>query len=167
MTFKDIYNNFKDLVYNLALQYVCQVEDAEEITQDVFVKIYNHFKEFREESSLKTWIYRITINQSIDFIKTKNRNKRSLFKNILRFDDPASNLEIKNFDHPGIALENKEDLELLMTKIYCLPENQKTVIILLKIEDMTQKEVAKIMQLSEGAVESLFQRAKKSLRNIL
>jgi len=54
-----------------------------------------------------------------------------------------------------------------MNKIYLLPENQKTVIILLKIEELSQKEVAEIMKISEGAVESLFQRAKTALKKLL
>jgi RNA polymerase sigma-70 factor (ECF subfamily) len=64
-------------------------------------------------------------------------------------------------------MENKEALKELMHKIYQLPEQQKTAIILLKIEDLPQKEVAQIMNLSEGAIESLFQRAKSALKKML
>jgi RNA polymerase sigma-70 factor (ECF subfamily) len=85
----------------------------------------------------------------------------------LRIDPNEQAFEISDFNHLGIDFENKEALELLMRKIYKLPENQKTVIILLKIEDLSQKEVADIMQISEGAVESLFQRAKTNLKKVL
>ena len=67
-----IYNQYKVLVYNVALHYLQNVEDAEEITQDVFVQVHNSLDSFKENSSLKTWIYRITINKSLDFIKHKN-----------------------------------------------------------------------------------------------
>jgi RNA polymerase sigma factor (sigma-70 family) len=63
MTFKEIFDKYNKLVYNLALQYVQQKEDAEEITQDVFVKIHEKLSTFQQQSDIKTWIYRITINQ--------------------------------------------------------------------------------------------------------
>ena len=167
VTSEDIYHQYKKLVFNLALQYTNNVQDAEEVTQDVFVKVFDKINGFRQDSELKTWIYRITINQSLDYLKSKQRQKRNFIFSL--FDNPSESAEnqIPNFNHPGILLENEEELKNLMLKIYKLPENQKTVIILLKVEDLSQKEVAEIMKLSEGAVESLFQRAKISLKKIL
>ena len=69
-----------------------------------------------------------------------------------------------NFNHPGIQIEEKEALQQLMRNIYNLPEKQKTVLILLKIEGLSQKRVAEIMEIKEKAVESLFQRAKQNLK---
>ena len=60
------------MVYNLALQYTQNKADAEEITQDVFVKVHQKIHTFGERSELKTWIYRIAINQSLDFLRSKN-----------------------------------------------------------------------------------------------
>ena len=74
--FEKLYNQYSVLVYNLALNYLQNVEDAEEITQDVFIQINNSLSKFQEKSSLKTWIYRITINKCLDFIKHKNSQKR-------------------------------------------------------------------------------------------
>ena len=155
------------MVYNLSLQYTNNVHDAEEILQDVFLKVFDHLGEFRSTADMKTWIYRIAVNQSLDFIKSQQRKKRSFLNQLLRIDPNEQAFEISDFNHLGIDFENKEALELLMRKIYKLPENQKTVIILLKIEDLSQKEVAGIMQISEGAVESLFQRAKTNLKKVL
>ena len=70
--FEKLYHEFKTLVFNVALNYLQNVEDAEEITQDVFVKVYHSLDNFNQKSSHKTWIYRITINQCLDFIKQKN-----------------------------------------------------------------------------------------------
>lgn len=154
-------------MFNLALQYTNNIEDAEEITQDVFVKVFQHSKDFKQEADIKTWIYRITINQSLDYIKSKQRKKRSFWSNIIGSKDSESNPTLSDFNHPGLEMENKEALKELMRKIYQLPEQQKTAIILLKIEDLPQKEVAQIMNLSEGAIESLFQRAKSTLKKML
>jgi len=167
VTQKDIYNQYKNLVFNLALQYCQNRQDAEEITQDVFVKVFDKLNRFRNDSVLKTWIYRITINQSLDFIKSKKRQKRSFIYSLFDNQSELNKNQIIDFNHPGVIVENNEELEILMRKIYALPENQKTVIILLKIEGLSQKQVAEIMKLKEGAVESLFQRAKSSLKKIL
>ena len=85
----------------------------------------------------------------------------SLFKN------EGSTFDIPQFDHPGVLLENKEQLGLLFKAVNSLPEKQKTALILLKIEHHTQAETALIMELSEKAVESLFQRAKTNLKKKL
>lgn len=167
MTHKEIYNIYKNLVFNLALQYTNNAEDAEEITQDVFIKVFEKWGTFRNESNLKTWVYRIAINQSLDFLKHKQRKKRIFIISLLGSESSHEENRLPDFDHPGILMEQDESLKILMQKIYRLPKNQKTVIILLKIEDLSQREVAQIMKLTEGAVESLFQRAKASLKKIL
>lgn len=167
MTFQQTYNEHKKMVYNLALQYVGNIEDAEEITQDVFVKVYENLNRFRNEANIRTWIYRITINQSLDFLKAKKRQKRAFLSTILRIDDTEKQLDIPNFNHPGIELEQKETLAFIFNCLNRLPENQKTVIILLKIESLSQQETANIMKVTTKAVESLFQRAKKNLEKLL
>ncbi len=164
MTFEETYSKFCKLVFNLALQYVQNTEDAEEITQDVFVSIHHSLQTFQQNAQIQTWIYRITINKSLDFIKARNRKKRFAFITALFYEDGN---ELKNlthhFNHPGILLEQKEDLERLFYHINSLPDNQKTVLILSKIEQKSQKEVAEIMNISIKAVESLLQRAKTNL----
>jgi len=74
--FQNIYNQYHILVYNVALHYVQNIEDAEEITQDVFIQVHGSLEKFQEKSTVKTWLYRITINKSLDFIKHKNSKKR-------------------------------------------------------------------------------------------
>lgn len=167
MDFNQIYQQHKKLVFNLALNYTNILEDAEEVTQDVFVKVHQNLNNFKNNADIKTWLYRLTINQSLDFIKSKQRKKRSFLVNLFSVSQTEVYSECSDFNHPGIEMENKEAFKSLMNKIYQLPENQKSVIILLKIEDLTQKQVAEIMQISEGAVESLFQRAKSNLKKTL
>lgn len=167
MKFSEIYHIHKDLVYNLALHYCQNKEDAEEITQDVFVSIHQKISTFKHEAELKTWIYRITINKSLDFIKAKKRHKRSFFFSALKIDDPETVNSLSNFDHPGVLLEYKQSIAKIFSCINQLPEKQKTVIILLKIEQKSQAETAGIMNTSTKAVESLYQRAKKNLEKNL
>lgn len=163
MTFEQAYNEYKDLVYNLALQYLQNTADAEEIAQDVFLSVHQNLSSFEGKSSLKTWIYRITINKSLDFIKAKSRTKRSFFFNSKRLDDPDTHITVSNFDHPGVLLEQKEAMKNIFDCINDLPERQKTALILMKIENKTQQEAADIMESTVKSIESLYQRAKKNL----
>ena len=161
--FEKLYNQYSILVYNLALNYLQNIEDAEEITQDVFIQINNSISKFQEKSSLKTWIYRITINKCLDFIKHKNSQKRFFI-----FGKKSQNeFEIENFsnfEHPGILLENKEKSKLLFEIINELGENQKTAFLLSKIDGLSNSEISEIMKLSISSVESLVFRAKATLK---
>ena len=153
----------------MCLHYVLNPEDAQDITQEVFVKVYQKYHQYNPASaSLKTWICRIAINHCLDFLKAKKSKKRFGFLNPLfqtESNEPISNaIEV---NHPGIQTENKEAIESLLQIIYTLPENQKTAIILSRIEDRSQTEVAEIMNTSVKAVESLLQRAKQTIQKKL
>ena len=164
--FEDIYNQYSILVYNVALNYLQNTEDAEEITQDVFVQINESFSKFNEQSTLKTWIYRITINKCLDFIKHKNSKKRFFIFGKKSNNERELN-NITNFDHPGITLENKENAIILFEIINKLSENQKTAFLLSKLDGLSNPEVAQIMTVSISTVESLLFRAKTTLRENL
>ncbi|SFB28974.1 RNA polymerase sigma-70 factor, ECF subfamily [Flavobacterium swingsii] len=164
--FKNLYNEYKVLVYNVALNYLQNTEDAEEVTQDVFVEVHESLDQFNEKSSLKTWIYRITINKSLNFIKHKASKKRFfVFGRKSNNELEISNLS--NFEHPGILLENKEKSTILFGVINELTENQKTAFMLSKIDGLSNPEISDIMQLSISSVESLIFRAKTSLKEKL
>ena len=164
--FEKIYHEFHLLVFNMALNYLQNTEDAEEVTQDVFVKISNSLNNFNQKSSHKTWIYRITINQCLDFLKQKNSQKR-FFIFGKKSQNEQEYLNTSTFEHPGILLENQEDAALLFEVINTLTENQKTAFLLSKLDGLSNAEIAEIMQLSISSVESLIFRAKASLQQKL
>ncbi|MGB0422960.1 MAG: RNA polymerase sigma factor [Flavobacteriales bacterium] len=159
ISFQSLYDEHKNMVYNLCLNYLLQAEDAEEATQDVFVKVFDKLKEFRSESNIKTWIYRITINHCLDVLR-KRKRKNSVFSFFTK-----TTPDKVEFNHPGIVLENREALESLMKTIHTLPNQQITVVLLKYIEDHSIKEIAEILESSEKAVESLLSRARKNLKN--
>lgn len=138
MTFKEIFDKYNKLVYNLALQYVQKKEDAQEITQDVFVKVHEKLNTFLQQSDIKTWIYRITINQSLDFIKAQKTKKRWSFFTAISLNDENKKIDVPHFNHPGVEMEQKEAVEKIFKAINQLPDNQKTALILLKIEQNTR-----------------------------
>ncbi len=157
--FRELYVQFSERVYNTALSYAQNVEDAEEITQDVFTKIFRSADKFKGKSKVNTWIYRITVNTALNHLKSKKR------LSFIQFGG-----EIKqqiDFEHPGVLLENKEKAKALFKVIKTLPESQKTAFILSFIEELPRQEVANVMKTSLKAVESLLQRAKANLRKKL
>lgn len=162
--FKDIYNEHKVMVFNLALNYLQNIEDAEEVTQDVFVSVFQSHHRFDENSTLKTWIYKIAVNKCLDSIKAKKRKKRFGFIRQLFEETDPSEIIISDFIHPGIITENKELAGYLYKAIEKLPDAQKTAFILANLNGLGNKEIAAVMERGVGSVESLLQRAKHGLR---
>jgi len=141
---------------------------AEDITQDVFISVFKTISSFNGKCTLSTWVYRITINKSIDYIRAEQRRLRWLtFSAAKPLEGSDFGESARNFDHPGIILEQKTQAKYLFNAINQLPQNQKTAFILAYIEDLPQQEIADIMNTSLKAVESLLQRAKKHLREKL
>jgi RNA polymerase sigma-70 factor (ECF subfamily) len=163
--FRETYEHYKSRVFNTVISYVQSREDAEEITQDVFVEMHRSLNKFKGDSTLGTWIYRIAVNKSLDHLKSRNRKKRFAFITSL-FDHESGEIrhDSSDFVHPGVVMENKERSVILFKAIHSLPENQKTAFILSKIEGLGNKEIAEIMGNSVGAVESLQSRAKENLK---
>lgn len=166
--FRDFYGQTKSQVFTLALGYVRHREDAEEITQDVFVEVFRSASTFKGDASPTTWLYRIAVNKSLDFLKHQKRQKRFAFLTSL-FDASTGDVlhHPTDFYHPGLALENQEHAAILFRAIDKLSNKQKTAYILTKIEGLSNIETAAIMVISVGAVESLLQRATENLKKQL
>lgn len=152
------------MVYNLCLNYLQNKEDAEEVFQDVFLSVHQNLNKFENRSEFKTWIYRIAINKSIDFLKAKKTKKRWAFFRMTNLDDLSLPSKV---DHPGILLESKEATGHIFSAINLLPNNQKTALVLKTMEQLTQKEISKVLGVSEKAVESLLSRARRNLKEVL
>ena len=100
IAFKKLYLLYSNKVYATAMHYLQNIEDSQEVTQDVFVKIFNKAHTFKGNSTVNTWIYRIAVNASLNYLKNRNKKTFVLFKNL--------NHEFPDFEHPGILEENKE-----------------------------------------------------------
>jgi len=163
--FRELYDAFSSRVYNTALGFLQSAEDAEDVTQEIFVLIYRSIKNFNRESSLSTWIYRIAVNKSLEFIRSKKRKKRfAIVKSIFAKEEVE---EPPDFLHPGIIAENKDRAKILFKAIDKLTENQKTAFLLNKIDNLSYKEISEIMKLSLSSVESLIFRARENLKKQL
>ncbi|MGB0178002.1 MAG: RNA polymerase sigma factor, partial [Owenweeksia sp.] len=158
--FAEVFRQYSGMVFSTALGLVQNHEEAEDLVQDTFVEVLRSIKGFEGKSSLKTWLYRLTITKCLDHLRAQKRHKRGGLFSFLSFRNDQSWMHRPDFNHPGVLLENKERAAILFKAISRLPENQKVAFTLSKIDDKSYQEIAEIMQCSAGAVESLLHRAK-------
>jgi RNA polymerase sigma factor (sigma-70 family) len=165
--FKELVTQFQDKVFNTALGLLQNHTEAEDIAQEVFIQVFKSIQGFKGESLLSTWIYRITITKSLDHLRSRKRKKRFGFLSVLFGDNNLPVYEPEDFNHPGVLQEKKEDAAILFKVINQLPENQRTAFVLNKVEELSYREIAAILNTTEPAVDSLLQRAKQNLRKKL
>ncbi len=165
--FKYLVDTCQDRVYNTALGIVQNAEDAEDVAQEVFIQVYRSIHSFKGESKLTTWLYRIATTRALDLLRSRKSKKRFGLLQRLFGDNNEPVYEIPDFNHPGVALDRKENAAKLFKAISRLPENQKTAFTLHKLEDLSYHEVSEVMKTSLPAVESLMHRAKQNLKKML
>lgn len=165
--FRSLVDQYQVPVYNTILGLVQSEPDAEDLAQEVFIQIFRSISQFKGESKLSTWIYRIVTTKSIDFIRSKKAKKRFAF--FYRLGAPGENqhLTIPDFHHPGVVSEKREKAAQLFHAIAQLSESQKTAFILARVEQLPHASVGEIMGITVPAVESLLHRARLNLKKIL
>ncbi len=160
-------NNYHKQVIKTAFHFVHNMDDAEDLAQDVCIEILESAGSFKGNSSLSTWIYRVTVNKSLNFVrKNKRRQLVKQFETIFHIAD-GSSLMVSEPATDDNSFENEERRRILDTAVNSLPENQKTAFILNKYEELSYKEITEVMSLSLASVESLLQRAKQNLQKKL
>lgn len=165
--FKQLVESFQDRVYNTCLGLLQNAEDAEDQTQEVFITVFTSIAGFKGDSSLNTWIYRVAVNKCTDLLRKRSTQKRFAFLTSLFGDSYKEARGKSDFDHPGVALEKKENAKILFKAINGLPENQRIAFTLHKVEGLSYAEIASIMENSVSSVESLMFRAKQNLQKSL
>jgi RNA polymerase sigma factor (sigma-70 family) len=148
-------------VFHTVLNMIQDEDEAQDTAQDVFIQVYESVKEFRGESSLSTWIYRIAVRKALDKIRRRER-KKGLFQYLGGKEDQDI-----NFNHPGVLLENKERAAMLFKAIRSLPEKQRIAFTLIKVQKMSYQEAEEILQQNIKGIESLVSRAKQNLQKKL
>ena len=164
--FKYLVENYKDFVFNTCISIIQNIDDSDDISQEVFIQIYRSINNFKEKSSLSTWIYKITVSKCFEYLRYKKRKKRFSFL-INLFRDDGTVIEIPEFKHPGIILEEKENSKLLFDAIDKLNDEQKTAYVLKNIQGLSYKKISDVMKKSNSSVESLIFRAKNNLKKHL
>ncbi|WP_321281482.1 RNA polymerase sigma factor [Marinifilum fragile] len=165
--FRHLVESYQSMVVNTAMGMLHNMADAEDVAQEVFIQVYNSIHDFRLESSLKTWIYRITITRSLNAVRSKGR--KSFFTRLEDFFLTKREVGIgeSSLPNPQKRLEEMDHSEAIQSAMNTLPDNQKVAFTLSKYEDLSYKEIAEVMQVSKSSVESLLYRAKVNLQKKL
>ncbi|MBF0505129.1 MAG: RNA polymerase sigma factor [Candidatus Omnitrophica bacterium] len=153
--FEEVYKTTSSFVYNVALRIVNNQEDAKEVTQEVFIIIYNKLKNFRFESAFKTWVYRITANYAINFAKKNSRIKTA------PFDEALGEGAVENEAEAHIEEEHQSQaVENLLKEIN---PDQRACVVLRNIEGLSYQEIAKALNININTVRSRLKRAREKL----
>jgi RNA polymerase sigma-70 factor (ECF subfamily) len=161
-SFRELFDRYQERVFNLAYRYTGSYHDAEEITQDVFLKVYKGAAKFRHGSHLNTWLYRITINTAMNF----KMKKRIATESLDEITEPGALKEepaAAGAQNPEEIYKRKKKEESIRAALDSLPSNQRAAFVLAQYEGMTYAEISKVLFVSVSAVESLIYRARQSL----
>lgn len=156
-SFEAVYRAAAGFVYNTAFRVAGSRQDAEEITQEVFMRVYNKLKEFRFESSFKTWVYRIAVNCALNRVKktSKDRNRR------VEFDENIHAAQTANDAETEIDGEHRKDM--VNSLLNTLNPQQRACIVLRNIENLSYRQIADVLDVNINTVRSRLKRAREAL----
>ena len=159
--FTKLVDNHKNLVFTVALRMLKNTEEAEEVAQDTFIKVFKSIKSFKGDSKFSTWIYRIVYNTCLDRLK-----KIKKARNISSFDE-ISSLEITDLNTVLDDIERDEKSKLLKKCMELLSPNDSALLSFFYFEEKNLNELAKILNLTENTVKVRLFRARARLGCIL
>ncbi|MEE0945034.1 MAG: sigma-70 family RNA polymerase sigma factor [Clostridia bacterium] len=162
--FDKLVSEYNKRVANIAYSLLSDREDALDASQEVFIKVYKNIGTFRGESTVSTWIYRITKNVCTDML----RKRRSTLISLDDDDDESPKLEIADVaSSPEYVAEKNEKIRIVRKAVAALDENQRTLVTLYDINGLSYEEIAAVLKCPLGTVKSRLYRARESLRKIL
>ena len=168
--FTALVKQYEKLVYNLAYQTAMNPDDAFDISQEVFIKAYRSLQSFRGDCKFSTWIYKIAINASLDYLRKASHSATEALPTLT--DDEGDEKQIEIADESAAAspertLEKAETVRAVREAIARLNEEQREVILLRDIEGYSYEEIAEMLTLEIGTVKSRINRARAHLREML
>jgi RNA polymerase sigma-70 factor (ECF subfamily) len=155
--FNHLVLRYQQKVYWVARRFVNDHDGADDVTQEVFCKVYESLREFRNESSVYTWLYRITVNIAL------NSLRRQKVREFFRIDEMYE-LEDEDAVAPDEALEQQEQKRLIEEAIAKLPEKQKSVFVLRYYEELPYEEISKVLKTSVGGLKANYFHAVKKIQ---
>ena len=171
IAFDELVGQYQDMVFNLSYRFMGNAQEAEDLTQEVFLKIFRSLRSFRGASTLKTWIYRITTNMALNRIKFNKRRRRDRQISIdrpLEPDLPPMNESLPDerpgpdrFAHSG---EIQQRLQKALDEIN---EDQKAVVILRDVEGLSYEDIALALEINIGTVKSRLARGRANIQELL
>jgi len=165
--FQDIVDKHKKMVYFLAWDFMGNHQDAEDVTQDVFIKVYLRFHKFNADAKFSSWLYRITVNASIDTLRKKNRKKEDLFEHFNSIGDTSQPWDGEEKNNPDSQSEHRAVCSQIEQALNQLSHRERAVFVMRHYNDFPLKEIAEILRISSGSVKSYLFRAVQKIQKEL
>lgn len=159
--FSVLVDRYKEMIFTLALKMVKNREEAEEVSQDTFIKIYNSLNKFKGDSKFSTWIYKIAYNTCLDSLKKNKKEENTILI------DEFSDYLVKTLDNALSALEDKERKQTIQNCLNLLSREENFLLTLYYFDDQNLDEIAKIMDINSNNVKVKLFRSRKKLAVIL
>ena len=141
-------------IFNMCYRYSLNEDDSNDITQEVCIKIVKNLSKFKFKSSFKTWVYRITYNETINYLKKNKQN--------LSFEEES--YKIESINTPEKELEKKEIYKIITKEINKLDETSRNIILMYYYDDLKIKEISQIIWINENTIKTKLKRAKQFLK---
>ena len=159
---------YKRMVYRLAMQITKNHADAEDVMQETFLKVYRSIRTFRKDAAFETWVYRITVNEALNFVKRRERRQERTIETTAEVEfEVDMRYRAARASDPHVHAEKAELRRYVTEAVNSLSLKHRTVVILHEFEGLTHAEIASILNCSEGTVRSRLHYARKKLRTLL
>jgi RNA polymerase sigma factor, sigma-70 family len=166
--FEQLVEGYQRKIFNIALRMLGNYDDAGDLSQEVLIRIYKSIKNFKEQSSFSTWIYRITTNVCLDEIRKRKNKKTISLDEDIKVDEGEMKRQIESDGPtPEDIVEQEELKKLVNDAIGMLSQEHKMAIILRDMQGLSYEEISEVLKLPEGTVKSRINRARQALKNIL
>ena len=159
---------YKRMVYRLAMQITKNHADAEDVMQETFLKVYRSIRTFRKDAAFETWVYRIAVNEALNFVKRRERRQERTIETTAEVEFAVDmRYRAARVSDPHVHAEKAELRRYVTEAVNSLSLKHRTVVILHEFEGLTHAEIASILNCSEGTVRSRLHYARKKLRTLL
>ena len=165
--FSELVHRFEKNIYSLSMRYSRNSEDAMDLTQEIFIKVYKNLNTFQEKGRLSTWIYRIATNACLDFVRKKQKY-RVVSLTEEDYDGNESTMELPDSSmEPEELYLRQEQTSAVSAALETLSPEYKQMIILRDIQGLSYEEIGNVLQMESGTVKSRIFRARDALRKVL
>jgi len=160
--FAELVRKYQNRILTLATRMLDNRSEAEDVAQDIFIKVFQSLHDFRGASRFSTWLYRVTVNHCLNYIRRRTRQQQTLVG-----AESAEWMQESPASNPHKRLEQKERWVLVQAKLQVLSPEHRTIILLRDFEGLSYEEIADVLQLETGTVKSRLHRARMELKALL